>query len=189
MSDVVWIAISSVCGVLALWIAYLTYRERRRDAVTQGEAARIRQIVHAETESVTAAQRELAARLDAIVSRQNQIAAEQHDQSVKISAILDRMAVTETKIEVFWKSVAMDAAKIIHSPDPRRAHVDALLESFMGGTLSGDQERELRAILMKIRDFEPGGARPDFPVYQGEQLAAAILLRTMEHVAQGGARR
>jgi hypothetical protein len=167
-------------------ISYSAYRERHTDRITQHEAERIRQIVRAETEPGTARQQELALRLDAIISRQDQAARDARDQNARIGTILDRLAVMETKIEVFWKSVAMDAAKIIHSPDPMRARIDALLESFMGGTMTPEQERELREVLVKIRDYEPGTAPAGFPVYPGEQIAAAILLRTMELVPKGG---
>lgn len=187
MSDVVWVAISSVAGVAAMFIAYLTYRERHRDRINQGETDKIKAIVHAEMESFTARQLELSTRLDNLITRQNQLAQDVHDQNVRIGTILDRLAVMETKIEVFWRSVAMDAAKIIHSPDPRRAHIDALLESFMDGTMTPEEESDLRKVLVTMRDFEPGISHLDFPVYPGEQIAAAILLRTMEHaVTRGG---
>lgn len=186
MSDAVWVAISSVCGVLALWIAYLTYRERHKDRLTQGERDRIKAIVAAETAEYTKRQLEISLRLDNIVTRQNQIAQDTHDLNTKLAAVMDRLAIMETKIEVFWKSVAMDAAKIIHSPDPRRAHIDALLEAFMNGTMSQAQESELRGILVSIRDHEQGQqSELTFPVYPGEQIAAAILLRTMEHAIEG----
>lgn len=189
MGDAIWVAISAVCGVLALWIAYLTYRERHKATAGQDEKERIKAIVQAELTAYTQRQLELSMRLDNIVTRQNQIAQDIHDQNVRLGEVLDRVARMETKIEVFWKSVAMDAAKIIHSPDPRRAHIDALLEAFMNGTMSQAQEDDLRAILMSIRDHEPGVSHLTFPVYPGEQIAAAILLRTMEHALEKGGKR
>lgn len=107
--------------------------------------------------------------------------AQQHD--ARIGEILDRLARLETKIDVFWKSVAMDAAKIIHSPDPKRQHIDELLDAFMNGTITAPQAEELREILTKLRDWEPG-TPIDFPVHQGEQVAAAMLLATMKHVME-----
>lgn len=187
MSDAIWVAISSIAGCLALAIAYLGYRERHSDRLTQRETDRVKAIVHAEMDPGASRQLELATRLDNIIARQNQLAQDIHDQNAKMGAILDRLAVMETKIEVFWRSVAMDAAKIIHSPDPRRAHIDRLLESFMNGTMTTEEESDLRKVLVTIRDFEQGVTKLSFPVYPGEQIAAAILLRTMEHAfARGG---
>jgi hypothetical protein len=106
---------------------------------------------------------------------------EQIDKSSTIlDAVKDRTAVLETKVELWWKSVAMDAAKILHQPDPARAAVDKVLEAFMAGTLTKAQENELRGYLRIIRDYEPGQQTP-FPIHNGEQTAAAILLSTMEH--------
>lgn len=98
-----------------------------------------------------------------------------------LQPIQSQVAVLESKMDVFWKQVAMDAAKILHQPDPRRADIDSLLESFMEDALSPDEELELRKYLLKIRNWEPGQDL-GFPVYPGEQTAAAILLRTMNHV-------
>lgn len=95
----------------------------------------------------------------------------------------------ETKVDLFWKAVAVDVAKILHQPDPRRARVDSLLESFLAGTLSDEERGELRGYLEQIRDWEPGKAS-GFPIRSGEQVAAAILLATMDYaLAQGGPRR
>jgi hypothetical protein len=184
--EAVWIAVSAVAGVLAMGISYSAYRERHTDRISQREAERIRQIVRADMEPVAGRQQELALRLDSLITRQDQLAADAREQNARIGAILDRLAVMETKIEVFWRSVAMDAARIIHSPDPARAHIDALLDSFMTGTMTPEQERELRQVLVKIRDHEPGDVAVGFPVYPGEQIAAAILLRTMEYAMAGG---
>lgn len=97
-----------------------------------------------------------------------------------IQPIESRMAILETKVDVFWKQIAMDAAKILHQPDPRRARVDALLEAFMEDALSPQEELELRKILLKIRNWEPG-QELEFPISDGEQAVAALLLRTMNY--------
>jgi hypothetical protein len=56
----------------------------------------------------------------------------------------------------------------------------------MNGTLTPEEKTELRKTLISIRDWEPGGKEIGFPVYQGEQVAAALLLLTMEHAMSGG---
>lgn len=101
-----------------------------------------------------------------------------------IAPLQRQLAVLETKVEPMWdnwRQLAIDVAKILHQPDPRRAHIDALLESLMADTLSAGEEAELRDYLVKIRNWEPG-QDVGFPVHQGEQTAAAILLTAMSHV-------
>ena len=92
-----------------------------------------------------------------------------------------RLYVLETKMELFWRSVAIDSAKILHQPDARRSHIDKLLEALMADKLTEQGEAELRGYLVKIRNWEPG-VDVGFPVHPGEQTAAAILLATMNHV-------
>lgn len=97
-----------------------------------------------------------------------------------VEPLATKLTVLETKMDVFWRQVALDAAKILHQPDPARHRIDCLLEAFMEDTLSADEELELRKELVKIRNWEPGQDL-GYPVHPGEQTAAAILLRTMEH--------
>jgi hypothetical protein len=99
----------------------------------------------------------------------------------KIGPVDKRLSVIETKMELFWQRIAIDMAKTLHHPEPSRARVDTLLDRFMTGHLSTPDTDELRGYLEVIRDWEPGQIAP-FMVYQGEQVAAAILLHTMEHV-------
>jgi hypothetical protein len=92
------------------------------------------------------------------------------DTSDKIGQISDRVSVLETKIEVFWRNVAYDAAKILHSP--HRPVLDALLEKFYGETITRAEEESLRVMLIELTgqgEFTPS-----------ESLSAAILLRFLE---------
>jgi hypothetical protein len=91
------------------------------------------------------------------------------------------VAVLKSQVEVFWKAVALDAAKILHQPDPARAQMDHLLEALVEDILTPEEELQLRKYLVAVRNWEPG-QDAGFPVSPGEQTAAAILLRTMEHV-------
>lgn len=89
-----------------------------------------------------------------------------------------------TKMDVLWelqKQAALDAARILHHPEPGRAEIDHLLDAFVEDTLTPEEEIQLRKFLVIIREWEPGDD-VGFPVYQGEQMAAAILLRTMKHI-------
>lgn len=100
-----------------------------------------------------------------------------------LDPIGERLSTLETKMDLFWRSVAIDAAKILHHPEPSRFRVDELLDKFMAERISPAESTELRGYLEIIRDWEPGSPSP-FKVFQGEQVAAAILLHTMEHVVQ-----
>jgi len=84
----------------------------------------------------------------------------------------ERIVAIEVKIDVFWKNVAFDSAKILHTPHPENARRDELLELFVEGMISRDQLRELIILLKtiiedKVREF-------------GERTAASNLLRAIE---------
>lgn len=181
---IVLAVVSTIAGALATLAVWLGYRETRRTATRKKNVDEIRGIVREEIKVFVDKQQELSNRTDNVVAQQSKQTQELHDLTDKMGRVLDRLAVMETKIEVFWKSVAMDAAKIIHSPDPRRASIDALLDSFMNGTIKQEEVVKLKNILVILRDWEPG-VPSDFPVYPGEQVAAAILLRTMDHAIEG----
>ena len=94
-----------------------------------------------------------------------------------------RLTIIETKMEVFWREVAGDLARVLHHPEPTRWRVDELLETLMNGTLTTAEATELKSYLYTIRDWEEGSPAP-FKIFQGEQVAAAILLHTIEHVIE-----
>lgn len=97
---------------------------------------------------------------------------------------LDRkVTVMETKVDVIWQRISIDMARVLHHPEPNRLRVDELLEVLMSGTLTETEAEELRGYLEVIRDWEPGVPAP-FTVFQGEQVAAAILLHTMAYVVE-----
>lgn len=98
-----------------------------------------------------------------------------------LQPVREDIAVLKNQVEVFWRQVGLDMAKVLHQPDPARAEVDALLEELMEDTLSPEGELELRRWLVKIRNWEPG-KDIGIPVQPGEQTAAAILLRAMPHI-------
>lgn len=105
----------------------------------------------------------------------------------KIEPLLTRMAVVESKVDVFWKDVSYGSAKSLHHPEPTRQRLDELLDAFMQGILTEESEEELRGYLQVIRDWHAGDQAP-FMIYPGEQVAAAILLSTMGHVLDSARR-
>jgi hypothetical protein len=172
---VIWISVAStIAALVAATVAYLGFRENRGDR----QAERLKG-------AIETALQPLVHRITS-VEQQNTDAAQRLQDVVEIiigkalQPIQQQVVVLETKIDVFWKQVAMDAAKILHQPDPRRSEIDRLLELFMEDALDADEELQLRKFLLKIRNYEEG-ANIGFPVQPGEQTAAAILLRTMNH--------
>lgn len=101
-----------------------------------------------------------------------------------LQPLLASLTGLETKMDIVWegqKQIALDAAKVLHHPEPERHEVDHLLDAFTNDTLTEEEEVQLRKALVAIRDWEPG-RDVGFPVYQGEQMSAAILLRLMNSV-------
>lgn len=105
-----------------------------------------------------------------------------------VSPLSNRLTIIETKVDVFWQRMAIDMARTLHHPEESRTQVDLLLDKFMDGTLEKDEVPELKHCLEIIREWEPGSPAP-FTVYQGEQVAAAILLHTMDHTLEERSRR
>lgn len=171
-----WLNLAIAAGTLiAALIGYVAWRE------THSDRARDRQQVQIDQTVVP-----LSNRLDLLEQKFADTMA--HNQEMlevvlarQLQPLSEQVRVLETKMDVFWKSVAVDAAKILHQPDPKRAHIDKLLEAFMEDTLTEDEELQLRKYLVTIRNWEVG-MEVGFPVHPGEQTAAAILLRTMTHV-------
>lgn len=192
MTGLVLGIVSALTAVILAAIGWLTYRDAHRGSVENADVAKIKAMIQAELRPLAEQVHDLKSQSDAVAARQIQQQQDTRELSEKQGRILDRLAVIETKIEVFWKAVAMDAAKIIHSPDPRRAVVDNLIEEFQRaadghGVMPTEDYDKLREILLFMRDWEPG-MKSDFPIYPGEQFAAAVLLRTMDHALEASKR-
>lgn len=84
----------------------------------------------------------------------------------------ERMTKVETKIEIFWKDVSYDAAKILHTPHPENARRDYLLERFVAQQITREELAELIQVLKDI--IEEKGR--EF----GERTAASNLLRALQ---------
>lgn len=173
--------VATLVGVLSLYIAYRSFRHSTGKDIAESRKQEIIEAIRTQLSPVDTKQVQLGSQLEQLTNRAVQLETQLGKLTDRQGNVLDRLSILETKIEVFWRTVAMDAAKIIHSPDPRRSRVDYLLEQFTEGTLTTAEELELRKILVTIRDYEPG-APSVFPIHPGEQVAAAILLRTMEYV-------
>ena len=86
--------------------------------------------------------------------------------------VMSRLTAVETKVEVFWKNVSYDAAKILHSPDPAHKRMDELIEKFLDDQIERDELNEFAKRLRQKKD--------DTGLVKGERLAAAMLLRAVE---------
>jgi len=84
----------------------------------------------------------------------------------------NRVTSIETKIDVFWKGVSFDAAKILHSPNPLHRRMDELVERYIDGSLNATELSELVLLLETKRDS------PDVP--KGDRMTAAVMLRAIE---------
>lgn len=87
------------------------------------------------------------------------------------TATENRLASLETKVDLFWRNVSVDAAKILHSPDPAKARQDYLLEQFMAETITIDEVAELVELLETL--LSDHDSRP------GDRLAASVVLNAV----------
>ncbi len=86
-----------------------------------------------------------------------------------VQQVLTRLIAVETKIDLFWRGLSLDAARVLHSPHPQWARRDALLEAFMAHRLASDEAAELGALLLDVFD--------DHEADPGQRMAAAVVLK------------
>lgn len=172
------IAVGTICAVL---ISVATVRHTNRKETVQDQEKRIRELARAEDETLKDRLHDHSIRLTQSDGRDERMETILKELSVNYHTLADTLTQMQVKVDFYWEQVAMNAAKQLHQPDPRRAHIDSLLESFMEGTLSNSERLELKKILIQMRNWEPGKTL-DFPVHAGEPTAAAILLGTMDLV-------
>jgi hypothetical protein len=84
-------------------------------------------------------------------------------------ALTERLAKLETKVDVFWRGVSFDAARLLHSPHPEFARRDELLERFQAQNLTAAEARELATMMSAVLE-----ERKSDP---GQQMAASVILR------------
>lgn len=115
--------------------------------LNRGRAAALDKVA----DSVVALERDVGRRLDAVV----------RDMTGRASAL-------ETKVEVFWRTVTVQAAAVLHSPHPEHARRDALLEELMAGGLGIRDAAELASLVQPVLADPAASA--------AERLAAANVL-------------
>jgi hypothetical protein len=89
-----------------------------------------------------------------------------------------RAVALETKVDVFWRTVTISAAQVLHSPHPEHARRDALLEALMAGRLDLAGAAELARLVDAVREDEAAA--------DGERLAAGQVLGYLRAVFEAG---
>jgi hypothetical protein len=84
----------------------------------------------------------------------------------------NRITKVETKIEVFWRDVSFDAAKILHTPHTENSRRDFLIVRWEKREIGLAELQELIAILEEIV--------PEENREMAERQAASLLLRALE---------
>jgi hypothetical protein len=186
MSVAVIIALISVAAVcVSTLIAYVQWRENHSTKVSDDMHATIKEIAHTASEPLIAAVQDHTNRLTQTGDRLNRIEDLVKSNSADLRTAVETMTRMGVKVDMYWstlEALAMNSAKGLHQPDPRRARIDYLLEAFMEGTLTDSERIELKKLLVQIRNYEPGGPELGFPVYPGEHTLATILFSTIDLV-------
>lgn len=176
----------AVIACCSLVVSFVQWRENHSTHMGGKLRETIKTVVQEEIKPVDERVQDHTARFVQSGERLNRIEDLLKDIAGQQRTFADTLAKMGVKVDMYWTSLealAMNSAKNLHQPDPRRAHVDKLLEAFMEGTLTPEERIELRKTLVTIRNYEPNGTTQlDFPVHPGEQTAAAILLSTMDLV-------
>lgn len=174
-----------VAAVASMIVAYVQWRENHSDRKGGKLDAKIKTLLALEAKPIEDRLNTHATQLVQAGDRLNRIEGLLKDNNSVLREFSENMSRMGVKVDMYWatlEALAMNSAKGLHQPDPRRAHVDHLLEAFMEGTLTADERLALRKILVKIRNYEPGTVFSEFPIVPGEQTYAAILLSTMDLV-------
>jgi hypothetical protein len=164
MSSALVTVLTVLGGVLAgvgtvLAVLYARNRDRRADLQAEVTAQTVLRA------SVDAAQKLAQAASDSVAGLRS-----------GVSALESRTALLESKMEVFWRNVAFDVSKILHSPHPGWEELDALLEKFQAVKISTAEMADLET---QLRDMVEGRWSPA-DVTRADQVAASLLLRAIE---------
>jgi hypothetical protein len=103
--------------------------------------------------------------------------------SAGLGAVAVRVSVLESKMDVFWKNVALDVSKILHSPHEGWEDLDRLLERFQE-TVSGEaadpiSPGEMTSLAGTLREIVDGQWAAGSAT-RADQVAASLLLHAIE---------
>jgi hypothetical protein len=158
-------------GVLAgvgtmLAVAYSRNRDARADLLAE---VRAREALKASTD---AAQKLAQAAAESAAGLRSEISG----LRAVVSALESRTTLLESKMEVFWRNVAFDVSKILHSPHSGWEELDALLEKFRERAISQPEMADLEENLRAMVD----GRWESGETSRADQVAASLLLRAIE---------
>lgn len=185
-----WLSVVlAVTGLLSALGAVLLWLETRVGRKRAGAEDQVKHQIADALTPVTSQLSLLTQKLDTHIAGEGEAIRSAVERGMQ--PLVTQLGVLETKVQVFWQNVALSSAHVIHQPDPRRAHIDELIDAFTdyvrhgAPALTPEQTAELRGYLEQIASWEPGQV-VGFPVVQGEQASAVQLLHTMEHAHPGG---
>lgn len=171
MSSALVTALGVLGGVLAgvgavLAVLYARNRDARADFQAEVVA---REVLKA---AVDAAQKLAQVATDSVSGLRSEVSGLRSE----VTALESRTALLESKMEVFWRNVAFDVSKILHSPHPGWENLDALLEKFRDQAITPPEMANLETQLRDMVDgrWDPGDAT------RADQVAASLLLRAIE---------
>lgn len=178
MSEALVTVLSVLGGVLAgvgamFAVLYARARDAREDL---RKAVRSEEALKSAAED---AQRVAQAAVDAVTGLRGEVTGlrgEVRGSAAQVSAIDTRTSLLESKMEVFWRNVAFDVSKILHSPHPGWEGLDALLEKFRDQAITSPEMAVLEDHLRAIVD----GQWEQSEVSRADQVAASLLLRAIE---------
>ncbi len=162
-----WLQIlTSVSALLAVIVAFAAFMYSRRRDTSLDNEKRIQGMVNSATEKI---------RED--FSADKLTSADVRSRLDRIERITEktvpRLDVLEAKIDVFWRNVAYDAARILHSPHPDRAELDTLLEAFQENKLDPSGMKNLIRKLEEVKQNRNG------KFTNGDRMAAIVLLNVI----------
>lgn len=177
-------AVGSAGGLFGAYAGVMTYLDGRGMRKTNLRKQAIEAAVEDHLKPLAEINQRLENEVGSLSGDSRRVTETVDKNSRVLAGLSDRITVLETKMEIFWRNVGVELARVLHSPNPARAHVDELLEAWMDNHITADQRDELKTLLEYIRDYHPGD-ESDFPIFGGDQVAAAILLQTMSFVGAG----
>lgn len=165
------ISLSSL-AIAALTFVAMQIRGRKEEtrASRADEDTHMMELVRSGVEDIRGDVRELKAELRIINERGTQ----------GMESIAQRVGVLETKMDVFWRTVAYDAAQVLHSPHEGRRELDRLLEAFRAKSLTTEEVPVLLGKLDRIRTAHAGDIVEGAEVTPGDSIAAALIQRYLQ---------
>ncbi len=163
--------ISTLIAVLAVATSVIAFLYSRRRDADKDSAGRIQQMIRDGTAGLAGTVDKNTLNITDLIQRTVPDLQKLLDKTAdRLDTVISRTGVLETKIDVFWKNVAFDAARILHSP--HTPELDVLLEKLGRDELIPVETARLIEMLAEVSD--------DRSAPSGNRIAAVIILRIIE---------